>query len=786
MITGLYIGNDPTDLLDLYGDENIEMNSSVTDIEDIEKNTTEFIKTFTVPASNKNNRKFKHYYNADIDNSFDARIKVEGGISLNGFGFKLGKYRLSKVSMKNNKPSSYTIQFWGNLISLKDSVGKDLLSDLDLSEFDHDYTSNNVKAGLTGSLINANIIYNLFVKKQYYYSTDPGDKTITDQLVNIAYGDGLGDNGITWSDLRPSIRIIEIIKAIEAKYGFTFSRDYFGRAEFLNLFMWLNPSASGEPGGGEQMVDFDSGDTTNFNLTTNIGTFDVSTSITYNIGYTVTVSAGFEDVEYTVKFYKNGELSTQTTVTGTQTFFIEALNISGTGEDFFTWDIYFEVSSNKKFDYEFEVSQSKFVGTFFTGSVTTFASENNIVRRFIVSDEFPKMKVIDFLKGIFKKDKLVIIPTDFDNLYVNTLVDYYAEGDLIDITRYVDNTSHDVNRGKLLNEINFTFTEPTTILNTQFEINTGKGYGDEENEIKDEDGNPLDGDKLDYKLPFEQIVYERLIDVFINEIANVQYGAIIKDDLTKANPKPHIFYSINTSLGSTQLSFIDDLGNRTLLNNSINIPSHTMTLENVNFSTVFSEEFSEWTNVKITNTLYKNYHKDFIDSLFNIKRRDYKFNAKLPFRILSKLELNDIFKIRDNYYRISNYNLNLLTAEAELNLISSFDAVIGGFSASITDIFVDYKAQIQSIYVTNLGNSTFDKVDNGFDVDWVSVSSVLNNVYFSIALNETGLTRDMFVDITNEGATKTIRVYVNQTGGNVTVDNTTITVDNNIITVDNG
>jgi len=77
--------------------------------------------------------------------------------------------------------------------------------------------------------------------------------------------------------------------------------------------------------------------------------------------------------------------------------------------------------------------------------------------------------------------KLVVIPTDFDNLYIKTLVDFYLEGELYDITNYIDNSSYDVDRGKLLNEINFTFKEPTTILNKQFEENKGKAYGDEEN-----------------------------------------------------------------------------------------------------------------------------------------------------------------------------------------------------------------------------------------------------------------------------------------------------------------
>ena len=117
MKISLYIGDNE---LDLFKDENIEINSSVVDIENIESNTTEFSKDFTVPASNKNNRTFKHYYNSDIDNGFDARIKVDGKILINGFVFKLGKFRLSKVIVKDNKPSSYTIQFWGNLLNLKD------------------------------------------------------------------------------------------------------------------------------------------------------------------------------------------------------------------------------------------------------------------------------------------------------------------------------------------------------------------------------------------------------------------------------------------------------------------------------------------------------------------------------------------------------------------------------------------------------------------------------------------------------------------------------------------
>ena len=158
----------------------------------------------------------------------------------------------------------------------------------------------------------------------------------------------------------------------------------------------------------------------------------------------------------------------------------------------------------------------------------------------------------------------------------------------------------------------------------------------------------------------------------------------------------------------------------------------------------------------------------------------------MPFKILSKLQLNDLLQIKESYYRINDYNINLLTGVTELNLISSFDANVFKFEANRISIFVDYKAQTQSIYVTNLGNATFNKVDDGYGIDWVSVTNALNNVYVLFSYNDSGLDRSMYLDITNEEATETIRIYLNQSDGNVTVDNNNITVDSNLITVDNG
>jgi len=48
MIIDIYIGDD---LVDMFSDENVEVNSSIANVQDITKNQTDYTKTFTVPAS---------------------------------------------------------------------------------------------------------------------------------------------------------------------------------------------------------------------------------------------------------------------------------------------------------------------------------------------------------------------------------------------------------------------------------------------------------------------------------------------------------------------------------------------------------------------------------------------------------------------------------------------------------------------------------------------------------------------------------------------------------------
>lgn len=771
MIVGIFIGSSK---LDLFSDENIEVVSSIADSSDITSNSTDYSKSFTVPASDNNNAIFKHYYDADVDNTFDARTKVDGRIELDGLPFKSGKFVLEKVNVKKGLASSYSINFFGKLVSLKDKVKEDELSSLDFSDLTHTYNSNNVLNGLVNGLFDKKLVYNLLSKRRYYYNSDVADTTDTDTIANIA------TVGARWNDLKPSIKLIEIIKAIEVKYDLSFSRDFFGRTEFDSAYLWLNNKLEGTPQ-TEQLIDFTSGSSAGFNLATD--TWDNTSSLAGVKSWKIIVNPIGDSVTtpYTIIVKNFGVIVNQIDATGFyEGSFVTVPFDAGSPLPF---SYQFFIASNESMTYKADVLLRNRVGAFVTTDTIQALTEMNLSALFNVADNMPKIKIIDFLKAISQMFKLVIIQNNDSNIYINTLVDYYSQGKLYDVTKYIDIESNTVARGKLLNEINFLFEPPTTLLNLQFKENTGLAYGDEVTKLTDSDGEPLDGSKFEVKIPFEQFVYERLTDNTDGILTNIMYGLIADKELNPVNPKSHIFYNNIVTVGSKPIKLSTSFGGLSVINGIINTASHTLTFDLPQYSTIFSEEFNEWDGSIISNTLYSNYYQDYIESIFNIKRRSFNYKAILPLRLLLSLRLNDILKIKDNYFRIDDFTLNLTTGETDLNLINSFDNTINPFDVGSTIIFSDARQPSQTIYVKGYGAYSVAIEDVGFGTSWAGYST--NNRLITINLNENlmGLQRSINVKITSEG--KEINLEIIQQAGTVSFDNTEITFDSTLITFDN-
>ena len=747
MIVKIYIGSER---LDMFKDEAIEVNSSVATINDITKNTTDYSKSFTVPATNTNNRIFKHYYDADIDNPFDARVKVAGRIELDGLPFKYGKWRLEKVNIKQNKPYTYGITFFGNLVSLNLLFANDELTDLDFTDLNFAYNSDNVISKLNS---NDDLAYSLFANLQLYYNLSVGG------VGNVA------TTGVNWKALTPSLRLANIITAIETKYGLNFSNDLFGRTEIANIYLLLSRDVNLNAK-SKQLVNWNSGSSLYVNFTTNVFTLIRPNPREYKIS--IFPEPAFMGTPYNLYIYKEDVIvgfypnivgniyvdSGWTPPDGAYTFYVESTVLQ----------------------YQARLTQYSSLGV-----VTTFASVNTVTSIFEVVNNLPKIKIIDFFKGISQMFKTVIIADEFDNIYVNSSPQFYEQGETYNVTRYIDFNTFDVERGTLLSTINFKFQDPQTILNKQFKQNTGIAYGDEVTRLVDETGQPLDGGTFEVTVPFEQVLYEKLPSLSDDGATSIQYGALIDDNLAPINPKPHLHYILNVPLGVYPMRIINDVGVAETIT-TVNIPNYANVTENENFNLLFSEEFGVFNGGLTSKNLYTNYYKDYIDSIFNIKKRGFKYKAILPLWLLTKLQLNDILKIKSNFYRIDNYTTNLLDGKTSFDLVNNFQNISNAFNSNITQLNADFRNQIKSIYFSNLADYSYT-----FDDSWINFSSVSGSImFFEFDENTTGFFRTTTGEITNDLTAETITITFNQTPNIITVDTTTITSDTNLITADNG
>ena len=123
----VYIGNDR---LDLFEDENIEMNRTVKDFRDLDKVFSDFTQSFTIPASKQNNISMSHWYNETIATGFNPATKKAARIDINTLPFRSGYIWLNRAVLKNGSVDYYEVEFFSEMTNLTDIFGKDTIPEL--------------------------------------------------------------------------------------------------------------------------------------------------------------------------------------------------------------------------------------------------------------------------------------------------------------------------------------------------------------------------------------------------------------------------------------------------------------------------------------------------------------------------------------------------------------------------------------------------------------------------------------------------------------------------------
>jgi len=661
--------------VDMFSDESVSITQSIKNVKDISKIFTDFTKTFSVPASKINNKIFKHYYNFDVIGGFDARKKKGANIELNTLPFRNGKVKLEGVDLKDNKPHTYRITFFGSTVTLKDLLGDDKLSVLEqgLETYNKIYAPSDIRSSLQLDPKTNDIITPLITHtKRLYY--DSSSHSANGQ-GNLFYDNGHTQDlhGVKWSDLKYAIRLDVIIKAIETKYSINFSNDFFinTNESYYDLFIWLHRKKGSveSPSGFAQSI-------VNGWVVSSLGdtqTRMVSTSVlrvegnilkypSFSLALTpigtnpYSVSLQIDGIEVyntgTVSNYIQIDTSDFNVAQGDYTVYISS-NTDITFSDI-VWDIDYRPTGSE----------------FYTNTYSTSTYSHTNTFDFNITQQIPEMKVIDLLTSVFKTFNLTaFVDKNTNEIVVKTLDSFYASGISYDVTKYIDVDKSSVNIALPYRKINFEHGDTKTLLAKQHKQLFGKGWGKEEYT----NGEKLDGSIYDVKTAFSELKYERLINVNGLTDTDIQFGFFVDDNQESYYGMPLLFYPIKQT-SATPISFLTTDTSHVSLT-SYNVPSNSVSLSssvskaNINFYAE-TNEFQRVAPNDFTDTLFEVYYKNYITSVFNPKNRISKVTAYLPLRILLNYTLADRFIINGNSYKINSIKTNLKSGKSELELLN--------------------------------------------------------------------------------------------------------------------
>lgn len=652
--------------LELFEDEQIQITSSVQNVQDIAKVFTDFSQSFTVPASEHNNQIFQHFYETDVDSTLDHQLRRNAKIEIDLVTFRTGKIQLEKANLKKGRVENYSITFYGDVRTLQDYFGDDKLAVLDFSPYTSSYSGAEVQSRITDTT-DYDIRYPLISSERVWsYS----DNTSTDIFHT--------GTRMNYYELFPAIKVRRVFDAIETKYGVDFQGTFLTDQRFDKAFLYLKASEAFNFATEPQKIDFTyySGyDTTShiarnvFNTTDDTlhieyDSEDIFPSLgTHNINF-ICNSVSNSSATYYIDVYNNGFL--ETTIQGQGTGSIDTLtyeNQIGLDKDF-----YFVVRANAAITIDIDIYYNQYRTEYYddgSGTLQTIyllyiftatTAPLTLVANLDINGNIPDMTVSDFVKGVLKEFNLTIAPINQTSFELMPLEDWYSKGRIIDITKHTDIDNIDIQRVPLYKRISFKYQQSESFMNGQFSDTFGREYGSLEQTYD------YDGAEYLVESPFENLLHNKFTGT------DLQVGYCINRNWGKYIPKPMLLYMAEQK--TCNFKFNNGSSVATLTNY---MPFGQDTYANGQYYSLnFGPEISSLRDIVINNHIFNTYYSNYINNLYVKKNRLVYVKCYLPLSILASIRLNDRVVIRDKRYVINEMSSNLTTGEVNLVLLLDF------------------------------------------------------------------------------------------------------------------
>jgi hypothetical protein len=754
---GLFGYYENSERLELFNDETINLTSTVQNVQDISKTFTDFSQSFTIPANDHNNRILQHFYQSDVNALFDYNLRLDSFIEIDLTFFRRGKLQVEKANLKNGRPESYTVTFYGDGRTLKDYFGEDLLSDLDYTALSHKYTSDEILNRIDGTtmddvkwpLITSNRIW------QYQSASVnvPTPNWLTATLTNNDIHTNSG--AINKNELFPALRVAKIFDLIEAKYGVTFNGTFLTDKRFTDLFLWykstetlITTSLSYDVDMTAISSSFINYDLTNtVDLTTNEINVEFINNDIFQHVINLTVSSVATSDVYFIDVYQNGNLNNSIQGSGTGFYQLALINSVNGLDSNYSFKIRSDAPNLISFSIEYGVTYLD-SGSFEFDTVDITCANIIFDANVNLAANAPKMKVADFFSGILKTFNMVCVSSGVNVYDVAPLDDWYGQGAIIDITEDTDIASIDVARMPLYKKIQFKFTDSECLLNKFFSQTFNRNYGDTTYQYN------YDGGEFTVELPFENLLQSKF-----NGTQNLQLGYSLNSEFAPYIPKPVLLYTYD--LQDSDFKYANDGGGHSTITSYIPF-GQDLRYNNTDLTLNFAPDTSTLIDIPIEQTLFAQYYFGYLYNLYNLKQRLVTVKTILPVGVLTSLKLNDRLIIRDKRYIINDMNTNLTTGEVQFSL------------------YLDFRPMINKVPFINIPASGGSAVTS-INIPNGGITALLTPSAADIALSQTTLTASQSVTITTgtltSGDAYSIDVRFDYANGTQTNDNIFIVIE---------
>jgi len=484
-------------------------------------------------------------------------------------------------------------------------------------------------------------------------------------------------NPIRYNELFPAVRLKTVFNIIEDEFNVNLQgttenpSTFLTDAKFTNAYLYLKNADSFVLKSSPNLITWDTIVSENYfdiNLTNDTWRSTIPNEVLTSddfVGQFAFINLQFTVVglPYSLVTYKNGvEILKQsfTTVANTGNIFL--------ANDFNTTDIYnVSIVANEPVTFNaFLILENWFddpeSGPYiiYDEAIKT-TNQTTVTAKLSLKDYMPEIKIEDFFSGVLKMFNLTCFSSDGINYTIDTLENYYATGNIINLTKYIKTDSTNLTRVKTYKKINFLYEKSESLVNVGFLSNNGIEYGN----LLYSTNN--DGEEYSIKLPFEDLNFNNLKD-------KLQVGYALKTDLQKYIPKAIILYDYNpatlTSLTGTTFYFSNALSGNGTAHTSYKAFGQELLTGGITYSLNFPEQQSTLTNEVVVNSLYQTYYSNYISNIFNYRARLIKVSAILPISVLTSLKLNNRVIIRDKRYIINSFTTDLTTGEASFELLT--------------------------------------------------------------------------------------------------------------------